>query len=303
MDMKFRLLIPVIAMLLIGGCGARETRLLPEAKKGFTTKLARRVVANEPVELPPAGVFNLVNYPTKKGSFPAYLTPNPGDGRKRPAIVWITGGDCNTIGEVWGTEDPRDDQSAAQFRKAGVVMMFPSLRGGNQNPGPQESFLGEVDDVLAAADYLAKQPYVDPKRIYLGGHSTGGTLALLVAESSPRFAAVFSFGPVSEIDGYGSDMFHCEATDREFRPRSPGYWLHSIQSPTFVIEGEGGNATELLKMRRRNRNKKAKFFLVEGVDHFGTLAPINTLLAQKVATGTGPIQLTGDELRAALSRR
>ena len=41
-------------------------------------------------------------------------------------------------------------------------MMFPSLRGGNDNPGAKEGFLGEVDDVIAAADFLAKQPYVDP---------------------------------------------------------------------------------------------------------------------------------------------
>ena len=33
-------------------------------------------------------------------------------------------------------------------------MMFPSLRGGNNNPGSKEGFFGEVDDVLAAADLL-----------------------------------------------------------------------------------------------------------------------------------------------------
>ena len=75
-------------------------------------------------------------------------------------------------------------------------MMFPSLRGGNDNPGVREGFFGEVDDVLAAAEYLSKQAFVDPQRIYLGGHSTGGTLVLLVAECSGRFRAVFSFGPV-----------------------------------------------------------------------------------------------------------
>ena len=82
-------------------------------------------------------------------------------------------------------------------------MMFPSLRGGNDNPGRKEGFLGEVDDVLAAADFLATVDYVDPRRLYLGGHSTGGTLVLLVAESSDRFRAVFSFGPVDDVSGYG----------------------------------------------------------------------------------------------------
>ena len=73
------------------------------------------------------------------------------------------------------------------FRQAGIMMMFPSLRGGNENSGPKEGFLGEVDDILAAADFLAKQEYVDPQRIYLGGHSTGGTLVLLTADCTDRF--------------------------------------------------------------------------------------------------------------------
>jgi dienelactone hydrolase len=81
-------------------------------------------------------------------------------------------------------------------------MMFPSLRGGNQNPGQKEGFLGEVDDVLAAADFLVREDYVDPARIYLGGHSTGGTPVMLVAESTPRFRAVLSFGPVNDVRGY-----------------------------------------------------------------------------------------------------
>ena len=48
--------------------------------------------------------------------------------------------------------------------------------------------------------------YVDPDQIYLGGHSTGGTLALLVAESTDRFRAIFSFGPVANMRNYGTDI-------------------------------------------------------------------------------------------------
>lgn len=55
------------------------------------------------------------------------------------------------------------------------MMMFPSQRGGNDNPGKREGFLGEADDILAATDHLEKLPHVDPDQIYLGGHSTGGT--------------------------------------------------------------------------------------------------------------------------------
>ena len=122
--------------------------------------------------------------------------PGSGDGEKHPAIVWITGGDSNSLDDFWSAGSPDNDQSASAWRKAGMIMMFPTLRGGNTNGGTKEYFLGEVDDVIAAARHAASLPYVD--RVFIGGHSTGGTLALLVAESSEEFAGVFAFGPVAD---------------------------------------------------------------------------------------------------------
>ena len=124
---------------------------LVDARRGFRTNLARRESTDEPVEAPPPDVFRVVKFASPVGPLSAYLSPDPGDGKKHPAIVWITGGDCATIGDVWSPASPNNDQSARAFREAGIVMMFPSLRGGNDNPGVHEGFLGEVDDVLAAA--------------------------------------------------------------------------------------------------------------------------------------------------------
>jgi acetyl esterase/lipase len=269
-----------------------QVQSLAEARKGFTTKLARQVKAGEPVEEPPPRVFRTVRYDSPVGPLQAYLTPDPKDGKKRPAIIWITGGDCNTIGDVWSPPEPGNDQSARQYREAGIVMMFPSLRGGNDNPGFQENFFGEVEDVLAAAEFLAKQDYVDPKRIYLGGHSTGGTLVLLVAACSDRFRAVFSFGPADDISGYPAQLIPAVkmSVPREVELRSPGNWLHSIQSATFVLEGTvGGNLSSLEAMRRASTNAKLRFHAVNGADHFSLLAPVNQLIAQRILRDTGPV--------------
>ncbi len=262
---------------------------LAEARKGHTTKLAKQHKANKPVPDPPAKVFRKVKYESPAGKLAAYITPDPKDGKKHPAIVWITGGDCNTIGDVWSPAEPSNDQSARQYREAGIVMMFPSLRGGNDNPGVQENFYGEVDDVLAAAEYLAKQEYVDASRIYLGGHSTGGTLALLVAEVPNKFRAVFSFGPVEDIKGYGGQFTEAVKTSdaREVELRSPGHWLNSVQCPTFVFEGDQqGNLSSLQAMAKAATNPKAKFYPVKRATHFSLLAPINTLIAQKILADT-----------------
>jgi Fe-S cluster assembly iron-binding protein IscA/pimeloyl-ACP methyl ester carboxylesterase len=264
---------------------------LAQARRGFRTELARRSAAGEAPPEPPAGVLRLIRYPAPAGKLAAYLTPDPKDGKKHPAVVWITGGDCNSIDQgCWREGPPRNDQSASAYRKVGLVMMFPSLRGGNDNPGVKEGFLGEVDDVLAAADYLRKLPFVDPARIYLGGHSTGGTLVLLVAEYSDRFRAVFSFGPVENVLGYGPGYAPFVLSDRkEARLRAPGLWLHAVRSPTFVFEGTvGGNTDSLRSMARTSKNPKVHFLEVKGANHFDVLAPTNRLIAEKLLRDTGP---------------
>ena len=215
--------------------------------------------------------------------------------------MWITGGDCNSIDEgSWHESGPANDQSASAYRKAGIVMLFPSLRGGNDNPGVKEGFLGEVDDVLAATDFLSKQEYVDPASIYLGGHSTGGTLALLTAECSDRYRAVFSFGPVNDVAGYGPQYCPFVLSDpKELRLRAPIRWLHSIRVPVFVFEGTTGNLSSLKAMARTSKNPKVKFFEIKGASHFSTLAPTNRLIAQKILHDTGPacsLSFTEEEL-------
>src|SRR5262245_2842526 len=208
----------LLSLLLLAGCGrqqatpppvhgtsAKEPGFLAEARQGFKTKIIRKESAGVPVPEPPPDLFRIVRYDSPVGKLAALLSPDPKDGKKYPAIIWITGGDCNTIDDgIWKSLPADFDQTswaANAFRQAGIVMMFPTLRGGNDNPGFKEGLFGEVDDVLAASDFLSKQPFVDPQRIYLGGLSTGGTLVLLVAASSDRFRAVFSFGPADDVSG------------------------------------------------------------------------------------------------------
>lgn len=296
----------------VGGGGPAPTEFkeptLAEARKGFTTKLPASARGGDegPPAAPPRGVFRLVRYDSPVGKLAAYVTPDPRDGALHPAIVWVTGGDCNSIGPVWDRPPAKNDQTARQYREAGVVLMVPSLRGGNDNPGTREFYYGEIDDVVACAAYLRTLPYVDPDRIYLGGHSTGGTVTLLAAESSDTFRAVFSFGPVDTPTNYPPQYKGFNTSDaKEVEIRSPGKWLGSIRSPTFVIEGDDGNADSVERMRRGNTNPKVSFVVVRGADHFNVLAPLNRLLAGKILADTGPacaITLTEDEAAAALRR-
>ncbi|MGC4014748.1 MAG: prolyl oligopeptidase family serine peptidase [Luteolibacter sp.] len=285
----------------------KATPSLLEARGDFATHLTRRDHADDAAPQPPAGVFNAVSYTSPAGELAAYVTPPTGDGIKHPAIIWLFGGFSNGIGETaWEPAPATNDQSARAFHEAGIVMMYPSLRGGNKNPGVREGFYGEVNDVLAARDFLSRQPNVDPDRIYLGGHSTGGTLALLVAASSDRFRAVFSFGPVDEAVGYGQEVLPFDISDsKEADFRAPVKWLDSIHNPTFVFEGaeKSSNIGSLRVLAKACHNPIITFEPVSGVNHFSILAPVTHLLAKKILEDSGPapsIKIDAKELQTAV---
>lgn len=284
-----------MVLLVTAGCGKDddgaakgpfEGKTLLEARQASPTHLVRQEREGFPPDSPPPQLFQLVRYDSPAGKLAAYVTPSPRDGRKHPAIIWISGGFSNSIGaHAWEPASPDDDQSASQYRSAGIVMMYPSLRGGNDNPGVKESFFGEVDDVLAAAEFLARQDYVDPSQIYLGGHSTGGTLVLLAAACSDRFRAVFSFGPCADPAQYGvKSVVFPISNEKERILRAPVRWLDQIQCPTFIFEGTEppANTKDIPVFQRCNHNPKVAIHSVPGGSHFSILAPLNTLIAQKI---------------------
>lgn len=284
----------VIAAAGLAACTPKtDGRTLAQARQGFATSFHDDRAPGERPPAPPAGEGRLVRYPSPAGQLAAYLTPVPQDGTRHPAIIWITGGDSNTIdASVFERPPPANDQTARQYREAGIVTMYPSLRGGNDNPGHREGLYGEVDDILAAADFLARQPGVDPARIYLGGHSVGGTLVTLVAEASSRFRAVFAFGPVTDPALHQRDNVPLDPGNKtEMALRRPIDWLGSVKGPLFIIEGADGpvsNIDELQAFRKASSNPQVHFLAVPGADHFSDLAPANRAIAAKILADTGP---------------
>jgi acetyl esterase/lipase len=289
-----------------GAPAAALATTLREARQAFTTTISHRSERPLPLPTPPSHLFVRTDVSSTVGTLPAFITPDPRDGRRHPAILWLTGGDSNSLDEFWTPGPASHDESASAYRNAGVVMMFPTLRGGNQNPGSHEYLYGEVNDVIAAAEHLSRQPYVDPEQIYLGGHSTGGTLALLTAEMSDRFKAVFAFGPVADADRYSMSSIIPVSLrgpdDRERRLRSPGYWLADITTPTWLIEGRSrpGNIDEVEEMCAATRNPAVHCIRASGVDHFSVLARVNGVIAGRLAIAKDiPFVLREDEFASA----
>ncbi len=159
---------------------------------------------------------------------------------------------------------------------------------------------------MSAYEYAASLPYVDPSRIYLGGHSTGGTRALLAAEYTDKFRAVFGFGAVDLIKYHNNSQFTFDTDNEdEYKMRSPVYWLDNVNTPTFLIEGSEGNSSNLKNIERTSKNDNIHCYIMEGQDHWSVLAPLTRALAQKILSDTGTecnITITQEELDEAMKQ-
>jgi dipeptidyl aminopeptidase/acylaminoacyl peptidase len=119
-------------------------------------------------------------------------------GRRYPAIVMVHGG-------FHGRLDESDFDTLRRAVEEGYVVIFPEYRGSRgygKNHYDAIDYGGkEVDDVLAAADYLAaRRDYVDPDRIAVMGRSHGGMIALLAAQRAPkRFRAAVSDVGIADL--------------------------------------------------------------------------------------------------------
>jgi acetyl esterase/lipase len=208
-----------------------------EVRRGFRTKLLRRGPSpqEEPMPRPPAGVEE-VEYRSGELRLRAWMNPAPGDGgRKRPAVVFVHGGFAFGL---------PDWEMTAPYREAGFVVMAPWLRGENGQAGSFTLVYDEVEDVLAAADDLAGRRGVDPERIYVAGHSSGGTLALLAALASRRFRAVAALDATPDLAVFfrpGQEYREVPfdpGDRRELEVRSPLAYARSLKCPARLYYSE-----------------------------------------------------------------
>ncbi len=222
----------------------------------FKTKLISKAPSpqtwNQESMLP--GV-ELVRYPSAGRSLYAWASPSDETAQsKRPAVIFLHAGHAF---------DHTDWVMAAPYADAGFVLMTPLLRGENGQPGDFSVFYDEVDDVLAAAEFIAKRPDVDPKRIFLAGNEVGGALALLTAMTTDRFKAAAAIDAPSDPVAHVRRIFPAgirfdENDVREFSLRSPIAYATSLKCKTrlYVNGSDPGNLAKTNELAERAKTKK-----------------------------------------------
>jgi dienelactone hydrolase len=110
-----------------------------------------------------------------------------------PAVVFVSGSGQNDEDETLGPNKPFRDialglaaRGIASLRYDKRTRDYP--RSINPRTGtPTQEY---VPDALAAIHLLQQQPAVNPRRIFLLGHSQGGTYAPIIAKRAPNVAGV-----------------------------------------------------------------------------------------------------------------
>jgi dipeptidyl aminopeptidase/acylaminoacyl peptidase len=259
-----------------------QTEDYAEARKKFQTNLILKMASPQPpipMQLPPEA--EEIEYGSGELHLKAWVSRDSADGKeKKPAVMFLHNG------LAFGNEDW--DQSKP-FRDADFVVMMPMLRGENGQEGNYSLFYDEVEDVLAAADALEKLPYVDSKRMYLAGHSTGATLTLLTALTTPRFRAAGAFSPFPDLtnlaavrsnmtgfEGIGMGTVpYDEESEMETRMRSALAFAESFKCPVRIYYGDQETYFKACSEKLVEKAKKKKLD-VEAVEvagaHFSSTA-------------------------------
>ena len=188
--------------------------------------------------------------------------------------------------------------------------MYPGFRGRQGNPGLRTGFSGERDDLLAAVRYLAARPDTDPERIYLVGHSTGATLALLfAARTEPGLLrGVFALGPTDHLSNLPPQYVPAGATGPELDELSSVNVVESITTSTVVIEGRWGASASAERLLERKGGAPLRVHVVPDADHFTLIAPALEVVAHAIERDSGPAPQfpevnDGVLLRSATGRR
>jgi len=195
----------------------------------------------------------LVRFPSRDGKWTIsallYVPRNMQRNGQNAAIVYVHGGPAaQTVNSF--------NRFIQHMVNQGYMIIAPNYRGSTgygkefQHANLFDMGGGDLQDVLASADFIKQTGYLDPKKIVLMGGSYGGYLTMMGVTKAPE---VWAAGvPIVPFVNYFTEIEHEDPILREmdlatmgdpekdkdrFRDRSPIFFIEQVKAPLLLLAG------------------------------------------------------------------
>ena len=218
---------------------------------GKSTKVTNSLMAGVPAEhmVEPF----LVHYPSRDGKWTisafVYVPRNMQRNGQNAAIVYIHGGPTSQTMNSF-------NRFIQHIVNQGYMVIAPNYRGSTgygkdfQDANLFDLGGGDLQDVLAAADFLKATGYPDPKKLIAMGGSYGGYMTMMAVTKAPDvwaagvpivpfvnwFTEMHDEDPVLQQSARAT-MGDPEKNPDLFRDRSPFFFVDQIKAPLLLLAG------------------------------------------------------------------
>ena len=195
----------------------------------------------------------LVHYPSKDGKWTisafVYVPHNLPRNGEHPAIVYVHGGPTAQTMNTF-------NRFVQYMANQGYIVIAPNYRGSTgygkefQQANLFDMGGGDLQDVLAAADWIKQTGYVDPKKLILMGGSYGGYMTMMGVTKAPElwaagipivpfvnwFTEIQHEDPVLQQSDLAT-MGDLEKNKALYADRSPINFVNQIKAPLYLLAG------------------------------------------------------------------
>lgn len=210
-----------------------------------------------------------------------------------PCVLVAPAGSNLISGAQLDNDDYHDE--TLPYAEEGMAVVFYSLdgsmEGDDSDPEEMAPFYHEFREARAgvvngrnALDFvLARLPQVDPQRIYSAGHSSAGTLSLLLAEHEPRLRGCIAYAPATDVEARLGEAGENALMGLLFpglgdfiRQSSPKTHVAQLNCPVFLFHARDDSnepfaTTQEFSELLKSNGKSCEFSIAESGDHYDSM--------------------------------
>ncbi|PQO47326.1 prolyl oligopeptidase family serine peptidase [Blastopirellula marina] len=204
--------------------------------------------------------------PAGKMQLRIYMPPGKHEPGSLPCVLVAPAGTPLLHGNAMDDDDYHKE--TLPYAEAGMIVVFYSLDGPEEEDHPAQMAKDgkgaivsykEFRDACAGVtngknvvEYVVRNiPQADPDKIFAAGHSSAGTVSLLLGAYEPKLAGVVAFAPCSDVEGRLGDLVGIAGVNIIFpgikqflHDSSPDNCAAQIDCPVFLFHARDDSNVE-----------------------------------------------------------